>query len=562
VEGGAQEFEMPLVFVMNNIAHNADLMKELFDKYPSVGDRRMADLHGQKTAFARSGKPGDTTFETSSVFFGAEPRPPTGRDRAAYLPNLTRFDVNVQSMTAILGRKADAQLSYDPTFLNRGFGGADNAGEVFAKLIDGANLKLEFPGDKAGGLAKPDMSVTGLSRSQGAVAGTLDKVSKGSFDPSDYFGAVLSAKVLGIPLSSIIAVAGLDKMPSYVVENIGQSPGGVPKQVKTTMVWVPQLQPSDPPIFMNARDSTPASMSITVTIVKDAGSAPPTMDVVGIMRDFEIRLLPPIAPFLKIPFKKMSFETHPGQKTVFDVDMAPIAFDGPLSFINALKDIIPLNGFDPPGLDITPEGVVASFSLAIPTIGFGVFSIQNINLIASLCLPFGGDPVRLRFAFCERHNPFLLTVSIYGGGGFFGMNLGPDGIELIEGSLEFGGCVAISLGVASGGVYVMAGVYFKMEFKGGQDQLQLTGYLRAGGALCVLGLITISMEFYMAINYQTSPKRLWGEASVTVEVEVAFFSKSVCVKMERDFASSPPPTFQDVVPKIDDWSDYCDAFGG
>jgi hypothetical protein len=101
-----------------------------------------------------------------------------------------------------------------------------------------------------------------------------------------------------------------------------------------------------------------------------------------------------------------------------------------------------------------------------------------------------------------------------------------------------------------------------MEFKGGQDQLQLTGYLRAGGALCVLGLITISMEFYMAINYQTSPKRLWGEASVTVEVEVAFFSKSVCVKMERDFASSPPPTFQDVVPKIDDWSDYCDAFGG
>jgi hypothetical protein len=325
---------------------------------------------------------------------------------------------------------------------------------------------------------------------------------------------------------------------------------------------VPELKPSDPAIFMNKRGSTPASMSITVTIVKDSGGASPTMDVVGIMKDFEIRLLPPIAPFLKIPFKKMSFETHPGQKTVFDVDMDVIEFDGPLSFINALKDIIPLNGFDPPGLDITPEGVVASFSLAIPTIGFGVFSIQNINLIASLCLPFGGDPVRLRFAFCERHNPFLLTVSIYGGGGFFGMNLGPDGIELIEGSLEFGGCVAISLGVASGGVYVMAGVYFKMEFKGGQDQLQLTGYLRAGGALCVLGLITISMEFYMAINYQSSPKRLWGEASVTVEVEVAFFSKSVSVTMEREFASSPPPTFQDVIPKVKDWSDYCDAFGG
>jgi hypothetical protein len=566
VEGGRQEFEMPLVFVMNSVAHKAALMKDLLDLYPAETDRRMADLNGQKTAFAPSAKAGDTVFETSNIFFGAEPINSTGSDRAAFLPTVTRFDVNVQSMTAILGRKADAQLSYEDKFLSGGFGGADNKGEVFAKMIDGANLKLEFPGDKAGGLAKPDMSVSGLSRSQGAVAGTLENVSKGEFDPMDYFGSVLSAKVLGIPLSSIIAAAGLDRMPSYVVENIGQSPGGVPKQVKTTMIWEPELKRSDPEIFMNERDTgsgiVPAMMRITVTIVKDSGGAPPTMDVVGIMKDFEIRLLPPIAPFLKIPFKKMSFESHPGQKTVFDVEMDQIAFDGPLSFINALKDIIPLNGFDPPGLDITPEGVVASFSLAIPTVGFGVFSIQNINLIASLCLPFMGDPVRLRLAFCERHNPFLLTVSIYGGGGFFAMNLGPDGIELIEGSLEFGGCVAINLGVASGGIYVMAGVYFKMEFMGEQDQLQLTGYLRAGGALCVLGLITVSLEFYMAINYQTSPKRLWGEASVTVEVEVAFFSKSVSVKMEREFASSPPPTFRDVVPELEDWAGYCDAFGG
>lgn len=142
------------------------------------------------------------------------------------------------------------------------------------------------------------------------------------------------------------------------------------------------------------------------------------------------------------------------------------------------------------------------------------------------------------------------------------MSLGPDGVELIEGSLEFGGCVSIDLGVASGGIYVMAGVYFKMEMMGGGNKLQLTGYLRAGGALEVLGIITISMEFYMGINYQPSPKRLWGEASVTVEVEVAFFSKSVSLTMQREFASSPPPSFEDVVPKIEDWAAYGEAFGG
>jgi len=53
---------------------------------------------------------------------------------------------------------------------------------------------------------------------------------------------------------------------------------------------------------------------------------------------------------------------------------------------------------------------------------------------------------------------------------------------------------------------------------------------------------------------------VWGEASLTVEVEVAFFSKSVQLTVEREFASSPPPSFEDVVPKLEDWSEYCGAF--
>jgi hypothetical protein len=333
---------------------------------------------------------------------------------------------------------------------------------------------------------------------------------------------------------------------------------------KVVMTWVPQLKSSSSGVFVNRIDRNgaveDATMSVIVTIIKPKNGAQPTIDVSGWMKSFEIKLIPQIETFLAVKFDKVSFESQAGKKLVFDAELFGVFFDGPLSFINALQQYIPQKGFDPPGLEVTPQGVKASYDLGLPTIGFGVFTLANINLSASLNLPFNGDPVRLRFAFCERHRPFLLSVSIFGGGGFFAIGLGPDRIEIIEGSLEFGGSVSIDIGVASGAVYVMAGVYFKLETVPQGEKLQLTGYLRCGGALEVLGLICISCEFYMGMNYQPSPKRLWGEATLTVEVEVAFFSKSVELTVQREFASSPPPTFEDVVPKLLDWTDYCEAF--
>ena len=133
-------------------------------------------------------------------------------------------------------------------------------------------------------------------------------------------------------------------------------------------------------------------------------------------------------------------------------------------------------------------------------------------------------------------------------------------MEILEASLEFGGNVSIDIGVASGGVYVMAGVYFKLETVANGESCELTGYLRCGGSLEVLGMVCISAQFYMGLTYDSNPTRVWGQATLTVEVSVAFFSQSVSLTVQREFASSPPPTFEDLVPQVQDWSDYCEAF--
>lgn len=559
LEGFRTEFDAPLVFVMNEIAHDPDALGEVYNSYPQEEDRRKVDMLGQRVSYARSAKPGDTMLETDAIHLNVErPDAPPPSIQPYFYPTIDRFDVNVPSLTAILGRRAGVGLSYDQTYLGSGWDQAQNKGEVFAALVQGSQLKTDFPSYRAGGLVNPNLSVAGLSRSLGPVGGDIGPVKQGAFDPTAYFKDALSeAKMLGIPLLDVMGSAGLDRTPVMTMEE-------TPALTKVVLDWTPQLKSSGNGVFVDSIDRDgaveQASMNVKVTIVKPKDGSQATVDVVGWLRSFEIRLIPAIETFLAVKFDKVSFESHAGQKLVFDAELFRVDFAGPLSFVNELQKFIPLNGFDPPGLEVTPQGVKASYVLGIPTIGFGVFTLANISLGASLNLPFTGDPVRLRFSFCERHSPFLLSVSIYGGGGFFAVALGPDRIEIIEGSLEFGGSVSIDIGVASGAVYVMAGVYFKLESTPQGERLQLTGYLRCGGALEVLGLISISCEFYLGLNYQPSPKRLWGEATLTVEVSVAFFSKSVDLTVQREFASSPPPSFEDVVPELKDWTDYCEAF--
>lgn len=227
--------------------------------------------------------------------------------------------------------------------------------------------------------------------------------------------------------------------------------------------------------------------------------------------------------------------------------------------MNELRNYLePANFADPPFLDVTPQGITAGYSLTIPAVSVGVVSIANIALGARLTLPFTGEPMRLRFNLSERQSPFTVSVAPFGGGGFFALAVGMDGVETLEASLEFGGCVAIDLGVASGGISLMAGIYLKIEVT--SNHSQLTGYVRANGSLEVLGLISVTLEFYLGLDYDFGAGKAWGECRVSVKVEVLLFSASVTVTMRKQFAgSSGDPPFGIMMPQPR-WTAYASAF--
>ena len=143
--------------------------------------------------------------------------------------------------------------------------------------------------------------------------------------------------------------------------------------------------------------------------------------------------------FIQIPFDSLTFLATSGKKTDVDVQISDggVQFKGALSFVQDLADYLSFAGS---GLVIDTSGaaITATLKLAIPSLTVGVFSLTNLAFDAGVAIPYNGDPVRFEFSFCTRDDPFALTIMIFTGGGFVGIGIGADGVELLEFSFDFG----------------------------------------------------------------------------------------------------------------------------
>jgi hypothetical protein len=265
---------------------------------------------------------------------------------------------------------------------------------------------------------------------------------------------------------------------------------------------------------------------------------------------------------VRIAFDHLCFKAGSSGKPEVDVVIQKNEFVGILAFVETIKDLIPFDGFsDPPYFDVGSEGLAAGFTLALPSLSIGVFNLANMSLGADVQVPFLGKTTSVGFNFCTRERPFTLAVVFLGGGGWFGLRIGPDRLQTLELGLEAGAVLAVNLGVASGSVSAMIGIYMRLE----GDKGSLTGYFRLRGEVDVLGLVSASIELYLSLTYQFETGKMAGQATITVEVKVLVFSGSVKIHAERQFAgANGDPTFLQVMGAESGtspaWSEYCEAF--
>lgn len=300
---------------------------------------------------------------------------------------------------------------------------------------------------------------------------------------------------------------------------------------------------------------------------------PPKFDVNASINEFGIIIVDTI----QLNFKQIAFKAGMSAKADVDVKFQPIPIRmvGALSFVNGLQSVMKSDQFSAgPFIDVTDTGIVAGYNFPIPNVAVGIFAMTNMMLGTKLTLPLNRDPLKLGFNFCTRENPFNLMVSCFGGGGFFAIETTMHGLTQLEAALEFGAGISIDVGVASGSVSVMGGIYYSMTF-GEDDHIsyKLAAYLRLTGRLSIIGLIKVTLEFYLELAYESGAlkkevdgvklyagSQLIGTATLTVKVEVLFFSKKVSVTVRRTLAGNDgDPTFAQTY-YLEDWQNYCSAF--
>lgn len=541
-EGVQRDYHVPLAFVRTD----QDQGQALEDYNASPQSLRSALLGGQSVAFAETDAAslGKTRLETKGILFNAVTPSATGTKGTPCYPEIESAQVSLPALRQVAGSDGTATITLEP-YKTLGFG-AGNPAKLFAS-VKGASLDYAGKADKAGGVVTPNMAIRGLSRELGTVGDDGPQMRSGTFDPVAFFTGALPKLLGGISLIDILEAASgadfLGKTPKLVTENRDDL-------IRTRIDWSTDRLKKAPGYVPDPG----AALSLSSVLVTHKAGGSTEFTLSGALTNFRLSLF----DVVEVSFRTFSFKSENGKKPDFHVEVTGMEFLGDLSFVNALRNVMGTEHFtDPPFLDITPQGLAIGYTLTIPSVSVGIVGISNIALGARLALPFTGDPARLRFNLSERQSPFIVSVAPFGGGGFFAVVVGVDGLEMLEASLEFGGNLSIDLGVASGGVYVMAGIYFRLKLSTPASS-ELTGYVRLGGSLSVLGIIKVSIEFYLGLSYGDG--KAWGEARVTVSIEILFFSADVTVSCRRQFAGSEgDPPFRVLMPP-DPWQEYCEAF--
>lgn len=244
-EGSSAAVEVPLIFVDNLAAHDPVTIEALCNYYAlHAADKAGAPMTdeaaqleslvlvphgGVPRRYANEDKRGSATYETNAWILGAEGRASVsannlyvmdpfmeGADQPPFYPYIRRAEIRIKQLERLSGGGAKpVWAKYIDDYRRVGFKKANsedagkeldagvNGAEVFLELLDETELSFSAAGDRSGGIAKPNVPITAISRSKGPMGAGIGKSAAGSYkfsnfhklDPQEFFP---KAKLLGI----------------------------------------------------------------------------------------------------------------------------------------------------------------------------------------------------------------------------------------------------------------------------------------------------------------------------------------------------------------------------
>ncbi len=597
-DGVTQTFEMPLIFVHDNWASNYaptftpnnDAARPVLESCANAIRTVNVQFKSQPVAFARTAASSDAArvMPTNWIRFDAQVyAPATTVGDPRFEPFMFQANVRLDAVEELTGQNAGTTIRIAEIYQNLGYGGGNAAGRVFAEIVSAPTVG--FPAAITGALATPVPKFTGISAVKGTFGSDLAQFGAGTYSPSQFFDA-LNAKILGgVKLIDILGAAlGLNEMP--VFEKVKDALDS--KTLVVRYAWETRVT-KDALIFL-PQPGCKLKLSAEVRKSLEDTASPPSFKVTGELGSFKLHLVKGVFDAVILTFTKITFVSENGGAPKVDPQISNVEFGGDLKYLAKLAEYLgalggagsgsSLAARAPDGLsrsaatlvdagplkiDVTGEGIKASLTIAIPDLTIGVFSLKNMSFYAALMLPFNGSPVTLDFAFCSRESPFELLVMGFGGGGYVLMTFDPAGMKALEISLEFGAGMSFSIGgIASGSVEIKGGLSVRYERLDVGEKLDFVVFIRIHGSLKIMGIVRVTLTFYLELRYQTFPKKsnpaikgdkLTGTATLTIEIEILFFTIPVKLSVTKELAGDDP-RFGDAMPLQADWDAYCEAF--
>jgi hypothetical protein len=592
-DGNVIKFDAPLIFMDTKAAVGGAGPEATGDAatifanaaYQTVS----VDMAGQRIAYAKqhadTSQGDERTLPTKAMYFDVERRTPPDVGEIRFYPRMLKSSVGLETVDRLTGSSTGTTIAISDLYKNNAFAGPNAQGMVFAKILTPSSPT--FPGALAGGLATPIPVFSGVGAAMGAIGGNLDQVGGGSFNPADYFSSVLDTELLGgITLKDLLeAVLDLTDMPSFKQIPVPEIPDQISIQfdwsttlTKSVLIFVPLVDKGcELKLHAEVRQSTKVPPD------------PPSFTVTAELTNFMLAMVKDVFECVDLTFETLKFESVNGASPDVTPKIIDVQFVGSLSYLAELAKYVGALGgggssssalattggvhalttvvdSGPLKVDVDASGITASLNIALPDLSIGVFSLKNMSFGAALKLPFTGASVTLDFNFCTRESPFELLVMGFGGGGYVLLSFDSKGVVMLEISLEFGAGTSFSIGsLASGMVEIKGGMMIRWDRLPEGDKLSFLVFIRIHGSLDILGLITISLTFYLELEYQTLPKlpepgdKLTGTATLTIEIKIVFFSIPVHLSVTKELAGKDP-RFGDLMPAQEDWDSYCEAF--
>lgn len=510
---GPVELAIPLLFVKDyspdfDSASSDELAVKLREHYGSV----TVQVSPTRLDLVRAPSPADEDRHLVRGFTIG------GSQSVNLWPSLEQLEMSLPALGRLLDNDDYYRFSFTDDFLEKGA-----SAQALLRLADGVeSIPIDFAGkaDRSGALASLNYEINAISRKYGPVKAAVEGATELVTTPAKLFEP--DATLLGYPLRNVIEKVAA---PPAITSVLAPAHGPVVSMKWSDVVFKKESSsPGESPRggFV-ADDST--SLTLDVTSSESGAITKCTVS------NFAVRL-PTAEPLVELSFRKLTYVRRAG--------VAPLAPDAPpdgltveglgakllgkLKLLEELGDGVSIGDSGPKIVEST-TGVGVSYAVPLPAVASGVFVMQNILLRAGVDVPFTGKSPEVVLGFASREAPFVLTVMAFGGGGYLALAANDQGLSRLDASLEFGAVVAVDFFVARGEAHVLGGVRFVWDVE--QGEMEVTGYIRIGGTLDVLELVSASVELRLELTYQSESNTLVGRATLILEIDVLFLSESV-----------------------------------